>query len=211
MNGALESYSRRLEADNSESVNPIDKVDTLWERRQVWLQLWKISVGKYQFLSKVCGWERHWKKTFLRVFKSLTIQKWHIIGKKFKYNSNSHDLCLYSKVWMVFLAECMPEQEMFENVEDLRLCWPRPIHSLWDTTWKISVMEDWIIAYRVRLNCTFWYIICLCVLNDVGRVSNRKMGSQYTMGCKINTRQFPAGKSREWAVRFAPWRKNYES
>ena len=25
------------------------------------------------------------------------------------------------------------------------------------------------------------------------------------------TRQFPAGKSREWAVRFAPWQKNYES
>ena len=24
-------------------------------------------------------------------------------------------------------------------------------------------------------------------------------------------RQFPAGKSQEWAVRFAPWRKNYES
>ena len=29
MNGALESHSRRLEADNSESVNPIDKVDTM--------------------------------------------------------------------------------------------------------------------------------------------------------------------------------------
>ena len=44
VNGAVESYSCRLEADNSKSVNPTDKVDTLWERRQVWLQLWKISL-----------------------------------------------------------------------------------------------------------------------------------------------------------------------
>ena len=47
--------SAQLEADNTKSVNPTDKVDTLGERRQVWQQLWKISL----FLSKVCGWERH--------------------------------------------------------------------------------------------------------------------------------------------------------
>ena len=32
VNGAVESYSCRLKADNSKTVNPTDKVDTLEER-----------------------------------------------------------------------------------------------------------------------------------------------------------------------------------
>ena len=38
----------------------------------------------------------------------------YIVGKKFKYNSNTQDLCLHFKVRMVFLGERMPE-EMFEK------------------------------------------------------------------------------------------------
>ena len=41
VNGAVESYSCRLEADNSKTVNPTDKVDTLGERTHMRLQLWK--------------------------------------------------------------------------------------------------------------------------------------------------------------------------
>ena len=44
VNGAVESYSCQLKADNSKTVNLTDKVGTLGERRQVWLQLSKTSL-----------------------------------------------------------------------------------------------------------------------------------------------------------------------
>ena len=62
------TYSCRLVVDNSKPVNPTKKVDTLGERRQVWLQLWEISL----FLSLICGQDRHGKRTFLSKFLSLT-------------------------------------------------------------------------------------------------------------------------------------------
>ena len=67
VSGPVESYSCWLEADKSKIINPTNKVDTLGERRHVWLQLWKIS----QFLSPICGQDRHGKRTVLRDFVSL--------------------------------------------------------------------------------------------------------------------------------------------
>ena len=60
VNGTVETYSCWLEADNSKTMNPTEKIDTLGERRQVWLQLWKISL----FLSEICGWDHHAKRKF---------------------------------------------------------------------------------------------------------------------------------------------------
>ena len=122
------------------------QIDTLGERRQVWLQLWKISV----FVSEICGWECHGKRKFLSFFESpplcqlapalccmntlpyTTIENPEFIQnhspsfkghpsktthprKKVEDTSNIQNLCLYFKVWMVFLGECMPEQEIFEK------------------------------------------------------------------------------------------------
>ncbi len=64
VNGAVESYSCRLEADQSKTINPTDKVDTLGERRHVWLKLWKISL----FLSLICGQDHHGKRKCLSKF-----------------------------------------------------------------------------------------------------------------------------------------------
>ena len=49
-----------LAVDNSKTVNPTDNIDTLVERRQVWLQLWGISL----FSSLICGQDRHGKRKF---------------------------------------------------------------------------------------------------------------------------------------------------
>ena len=48
-------------------------------------------------------------------------------------------------------------------------------------------------------------ILCLCVFVCMWVIA--KAGGWMI----IITRQFSAGKSREWAVRFAPWQKNYKS
>ena len=94
----------------------------------------------------------------------------------------------------MFLGECMPEQEMFEKRWRFATFLPRPIHSLWEmfgsfsrlTTRKIDILKNWMIAYRDRSNRTFWCIVCLCAFKGMGRVSDRKNGSQCTMDCKIN-------------------------
>ena len=67
VNGPLESDPCQLEADKSKTINPTDKVDTLGDRRQVWLQLWNISL----FLSLICGQDYHGKRKFQRDVLSL--------------------------------------------------------------------------------------------------------------------------------------------
>ena len=57
VNGAVESYSCQLEAYNSKSVNPTDKVDTLWKRRQVWLQPENITVFEWNLWLGASGKE----------------------------------------------------------------------------------------------------------------------------------------------------------
>ena len=58
------TYSCRLAVDNSKPVNPTKKVDTLGERRQVWLQLWEISL----FLSLICCQDRHGMPSAVTLF-----------------------------------------------------------------------------------------------------------------------------------------------
>ncbi len=84
VNGASESYSGRSEADDSKTVNPTEKVDTLWERRQVWLQLWQISL----FLRVICGRDCHGKRTFLSFFLvslTLSVGVLHSAARTFRH------------------------------------------------------------------------------------------------------------------------------
>ena len=59
------------------------------------------------------------------------------------------------------------------NISMTGLFWPHPIHSLWQIF--RSILEKKIIAYRVWSRCTFLYIMSLCALNGVGRVSCQKI------------------------------------
>ena len=70
----------------------------------------------------------HWKSwNFLNFFEiahdqsRVTVQKLNIVDKKFKYNSNRQGFCLHFKVWMVSLGQSMPEQEMFEKVDNFAI------------------------------------------------------------------------------------------
>ena len=94
VNGTVETYSCWLEADNSKTMNPTEKIDTLGERRQVWLQLWKISL----FLSEICGWEHHVKRKFHSPSFKGQHSKTTQYRKKVEDTSNKQDLCQHFKV-----------------------------------------------------------------------------------------------------------------
>ena len=92
------------------------------ERENLWANFWislTLSVGPLHCAARTFR-HTHSLKTlnFSKIthrHSRVTVQKLHIVGKKFKYNKNTQDLCLHFKAGMVFPRERMPEQEMFEK------------------------------------------------------------------------------------------------
>ena len=65
--------------------------------------------------------------------------------------------------------------------------------------------------YTLVIPNSLFFHCCFGKYKHHAPATGPKYGIRRIIALHITTRQFPAGKSWEWAVRFAPWRKNYES
>ena len=84
--------------------------------------------------------------------------------KKFKHNPKTENLCLHFKVWMVFLRELYARTGDVWKTLNLRLFWPRHIHSLWekfDSFYSYSVEKNNSIPSPIELHVLMYFFVCV--------------------------------------------------